>query len=546
MVALVAALMLGLLGSAHDSEASTFRPNYGAVTLSSSAASAAANSSSDYVIPAPGANFAGTFAFTSSAFTVSDVPLGQHVGFLTSAATLGLINSGCSTTTLVPFSFIDASTDNSAGNLAAPAGPADNRLSNYLQDDGDINNDTIVDNAARAGNGIPDGAEWYPTGANTAAGGIAPAHRYYSQTTVPGTALQVTLQFVLFTPGGLSVLPNGEFLAVGQGTPNFTLLNDPYAPPSNSTISDFCTGLTTTTTLCGTSDTTGGTGTNPFIMDLELDCDGGGTTRQTNPAVPGTYSFRTITISARDTDGDGHENALDPCPLTVEVPAWDPRTTNALSGSDSTNGTDGIPNSCDNNADGDDDNDNDGWQNRLDICPLVANGGAPTNVGGGTNQQDADTLGAGFAPDGGSRTDSVGSECEASAAADTIANGHYHYSWIIYRVCLGGAADADADGVCDADDPNDASNDSDGDGKVDRSDNCIGRANAEPAGLAQISPDFNGNGSVQVDDVTSVASGFGKLIEQAGYDAYLEGGTQNGNIAIDDVTAGAGAFGATC
>jgi hypothetical protein len=51
---------------------------------------------------------------------------------------------------------------------------------------------------------------------------------------------------------------------------------------------------------------------------------------------------------------------------------------------------------------------------------------------------------------------------------------------------------------------------------------------------------------VQVDDVTSVASGFGKLIEQAGYDAYLEGGTQNGNIAIDDVTAGAGAFGATC
>ena len=96
----------------------------------------------------------------------------------------------------------------------------------------------------------------------------------------------------------------------------------------------------------------------------------------------GVYDFVTWTLPAPDADGDGIENGLDPCPYT-DSSAWDPRGAKTQPGAD-TDG-DGIPDDCDpdpNNASlgtaGDGisqaDEDNDGWQNMGDNCPLVANG----------------------------------------------------------------------------------------------------------------------------------------------------------------------------
>jgi len=81
---------------------------------------------------------------------------------------------------------------------------------------------------------------------------------------------------------------------------------------------------------------------------------------------------------------------------------------------------------------------------------------------------------------------------------------------------------------------------------LDTLDNCIGYANPHPTGLTQMSPDLNGNGVVQIDDVTYVAGRFGLATGQDGYRAAAELANQNGIIQIDDVMAAAAAFGRNC
>jgi hypothetical protein len=86
--------------------------------------------------------------------------------------------------------------------------------------------------------------------------------------------------------------------------------------------------------------------------------------------------FYQYAVSQRDYDNDGIENGLDPCPSDPN-PGWDPRVPNNLSGGDGD--ADGLPDECDPSVGPNNDEDGDGWQNRIDNCPTVPN----SDVGGG-------------------------------------------------------------------------------------------------------------------------------------------------------------------
>jgi hypothetical protein len=543
MVAL-AAMLLIFAHSDNPAQAHTFHPSGAPVTLSDYNLGANADITIPFLLQAPDAWFDSyMLALASPEFLHSSVTKGETVGYVLFDTMLGLVNQGCLTMIPVNFRLVEGSTDNSPGNTWGSVGPIVSPFQNYTQDDGDIDQDGHVDNPAYAGNGVQDGADWYPTFLNALFGGLTPTHRYFGSQLVQGTSTRVIIQIIMFNPGdlyNLPSIPSSELLTAAAGMPALVILNDPTAVQPQQ-IEDFCSPLVTTTILCGMTDSDPD---NPQSVDPDCDVGTGSEVRGTNPSSPGTYFLRTLTQSLRDADDDGIENWVDTCPLSGNPDNWDPRApihTNVANGADDDG--DNIANVCDPQP-GEPtthDQDEDGWGNRVDNCPSVYNPGVGIPNQG---QWDLDIVDwATAVPDGGPRADNIGPECDPHP---TSPDGHYHFALTIDRMCLGGT-DADLDGVCD-DYPgeNDANDDTDGDGVLDEVDNCIGRANPHPAGLTQMSPDINSNGIVQIDDVAYVAGKFGLGTGQNGYRAAAELASQNGIIQIDDVTEAADSFGKNC
>src|SRR5438132_1569341 len=200
--------------------------------------------------------------------------------------------------------------------------------------------------------------------------------------------------------------------------------------------------------------------------------------RSTNPSSIQRVKYYQYAVSQRDFDNDGHENALDACYATANPsPGWDPRQNNVLSGSDADG--DGLPTACDpNDGSFNNDQDGDGWQNRIDNCPLVANSEGAAQGGGtvpNTFQFDLDVPGGTNVPDGGPASDSIGVDCDTGAFGAGLvpggANGHYHATYAAQTICIGvdpnptnqnacnnapglagGGSDDDNDGVTNASD----------------------------------------------------------------------------------------------
>jgi hypothetical protein len=105
--------------------------------------------------------------------------------------------------------------------------------------------------------------------------------------------------------------------------------------------------------------------------------------------------------------------------------------------------------------------------------------------------------------------------------------------------------DLDGDGIGDACD-----DDIDGDGWENAAEEFIGTDawNAcAPAGWPpDPAPAPDGNGIVQIDDVTFVAGKFGLSSGDGGYTPRAELASQNGSVQIDDVAEAAGRFGRAC
>ncbi len=216
----------------------------------------------------------------------------------------------------------------------------------------------------------------------------------------------------------------------------------------------------------------------------------GGAVHRSNPASPGTKNFGLNSSSPRDADqgpsapaepttfpfppcvtgtpscplplppgipvggldGDGLVNNLDVCPFTPNFgsplsPAGPPFSGDEEPGSPQF--PDGIDSACDPNptAFNGSDADGDGYANRGDNCPLVANGIPP--LPNPTNQRDVGEFLSGTPVDGGPATDSIGDDCDLNP---TVADGHFHSKLNLAPNCITGGpfSDGAGDGWCGA------------------------------------------------------------------------------------------------
>ena len=147
--------------------------------------------------------------------------------------------------------------------------------------------------------------------------------------------------------------------------------------------------------------------------------------------------IRTYSQSEGDADGDGIENDMDLCPYTPD-PLWNPRAvcTGSPPSQPGDADCDGLPDTCDPDPNvANPDQDGDGYNNRQDICPAVANG-CNTSFCHPTifnpawdNQSDTDWLV--LSADLGPSPDSIGDACDGvedgavtpCSSADGIDNG---------------------------------------------------------------------------------------------------------------------------
>jgi hypothetical protein len=427
-----------------------------------------AGTATDYTtildLPSGNLNFSQVVTFSPNAPT--SVATGTKVGGLRSLTNLGLINNPCSTALTVDFIAYNVALPNGATratmtNIAWPKAPGVvDRFGRWKTGDGvHTSNPPLPTDPDWAVDGPPD--EIIVTSNGTNADGVTlsiqnypihlldafdpdfvpgvgdgsaepkvPLAAYGGLTLVSGN--WIPLYFVVFDAGQLAASPAtpgalGDMEAE-MGYPSVSVLNDPTAViASPSSITDFCTSLNVTTMLRSTV--------------------------HSNPAA-GTRMFLQYNASLRDTDQDGHENAIDTCPYNA-APAENPRNALGVNDTDS----DGIMNSCDANtpAASGADVDADGFQNRQDNCPQVANS---TNV---ESELGVDPV------DKGPRTDSIGDACDGAeggnplgsgsititqngspitiALSDTVGNGRYMIKTNVVPKCFSGT-DADGDGYC--------------------------------------------------------------------------------------------------
>ncbi len=233
-----------------------------------------------------------------------------------------------------------------------PNGPGSNLLANLGEDDGDLDNNGVPEEAAGPpggtqfnGNQVADGADALPSfvrnsidpNANADDGGYVQLRARYSGVAFVASSLIVILQFAIAEAGGLQTFPQLDWATAAWGYPSVTFLQDPLAPPSDSAITDFCnfssnTNITGTThdNLCtGASPPGACTGTGAgFTLRLAVD---GGCPGTTTPNECGSVRARTpstanacggqpagwtscsvryyqYAVSQRDADNDNHEN----------------------------------------------------------------------------------------------------------------------------------------------------------------------------------------------------------------------------------------------
>jgi hypothetical protein len=479
MLGLMAVTLVALLNGA-DVALGTFTPST-TVALSSSSTSASSDVTLTYSLPDGDLAASLLVHFTPGSSTVRPGPghpsfiggthpaLGDVIGTGTYTIDFGILNGACSLSFAVPVTLLNATVNNAGGNLVSGVPLATSgslgTLESMYTDDGNAPGAAPPPGAVAPVNGLPADVERYPAYLNTlltpdGGSAIQPLARYVANKVIASNVY--SLNVVVLSPGALSAYsasnPLADMADSALGYPMLVFLHreDPTQDPTPSAITDSCSDDTRVTTLFGTSRinpcngvTSPPCNTPSGINDPTV---GGssGLVRYTNPSSMGTYLWMNFHQSQRDADGDGYENALDTCPLTVNTES--PHMTN---GADA----DMIDPVCDptpaadtgsGNHDGDVAANGAALLNAFDNCPLVANG-TQTDTERGTVYTTA-------ARRGGPRSDDIGDACEAN---DTVANGAFETRVSVVARCIGGT-DADGDGWCSAGgaqplDPSDAS-----------------------------------------------------------------------------------------
>ena len=480
------ALALTVFASS-GTEAGTYK-SYLRYSYSPSTTGASADNLNTIQIPMIHYNYEDSSMFTFSpiagwAATGETIPIGAKAGTLAALTTTGIANGACTSSLNVTFNLHSASvaTGDEVPGEGTPGGGM------YFV----LKNNASFPPPDSDSDGLPDYLEKYPhflnqefdpdgpcqkaaTGSPTVCDApgdpgwkvpLQPLARYAGLSTQINN-MNILVQIVVFNPGQLAELGSVYTdYASALGPVSVVVLNNPVTQEeAPGAISDFCTPLFTTTTLLDLTE------------DGLLPGVGAGYLNQRNPAAnsgllgTGTHIARNLSRTERDADGDGWENDFDPCPFTDDS-AWNPRgtyTPPCIVGSiPGDNDCDGLPNSCDpfpntNNPD----QDNDGYNNRQDICPLVTNGCKAAycnviNLPSWDNQADDDSSLLYTAnADKGPNPDSIGNACDDSDNDGWEAGG--------------GAPGGPGTGNC-----TDGIDNGDGDGKPDMLDpDCTGYENA--------------------------------------------------------------------
>ncbi|TMB99912.1 MAG: hypothetical protein E6J42_02075 [Chloroflexi bacterium] len=241
--------------------------------------------------PVTDSNFGGIVSFTPPQWTVpqaTDVPIGALAGRLVADRTLGVMNNPCKDSVPLGFSLLTASVDTS--DTIAPLSLGLIHLMTPLAADANAN-------------GIPDGADKYPTFLNTVFQNAQPRARLFGISKVFG--LWVAVNLVFFEPG--TPLASGATqlqFDPALGYPEVSIIQDPTSPSAPSPISDFCAPFLAQTTVLGKTED------NPCSPTpvSGANCPNSGVTRQ-NSDYP---FFPCDTGNFADEDGDGAIN--DGCP----------------------------------------------------------------------------------------------------------------------------------------------------------------------------------------------------------------------------------------
>jgi len=371
-VIMVAALLAGARGLGDAARPAVaqgdgFHPSL-AVSVSNPAADSPTDDRIEIHLPAGDRYYSSAMAFGPAARQVTpsaEFNLGVRHDAVDIVHNVGLMNGPCNTPVAVHYDMLNATTDKS-------------RTVTYEDGFDDSN-----------GDGNPDFIDMYPDFNDRILGPAQPYLRQVGIVDVAGTKL--LLQFLSYEAGATV---RGRTFDPALGEPFASLVNntgDPLAVavPAPGPVTDTCSPEDFTTV---------GFGTAPD-----------GTVMIKTPKEPGTYTWNILYVARRDADGDGIENTLDPCPLDPD-PTWDPRAAEAKGPGDADG--DGLPSSCDpDDNKAVDDQDGDGYLNRGDNCPLVANGVDQAGTAAG-NQKDTDSDGIGDACD--PNPDDADSEGEAT------------------------------------------------------------------------------------------------------------------------------------
>ena len=406
-------------------------------------------------LPKGDANFAAIVTYIPSEWVIprgDEFPIGTKVGLLEAIATIGIINGPCdSTLNLIGtagFTLFNASTDINDTFEFPDEDLGDSTKQDWAEDLDD--------------NGLIEAVDKYPAFANRIiededGNPQQPFRRSAGHLIIAGA--DVLIQYLIYEPGTFinKNLPDDPDL----GYPSVTLLQnagDPDIVPEPGPITDFCSPLGATVTNLGTGDAcdsvvnddpdddditndgcpalgepeTGEQCQNSEDDDRNDDLDfsrAAGTGEQArindgcpqagdqseadieyvlyrNPAEEGVYTITTIAVGQPDADGDGIENLLDTCP-------FDPNVGDSRIKGDGDADEDGLDAACDPNDDPltggtNSDQDLDGYLNRQDNCPLIANGEDDLGPDGEPlNQKESDVD-----EDGDRQTDFVGDACD--------------------------------------------------------------------------------------------------------------------------------------